>query len=398
MKWITTACAFVLAGGILVGVGFAAEESSQSFQIKNRFRVGWNDNVYETEKDTVDSFYLVEELEFVLNLDLEQTFLGARYRPTLMLWENREPDDTDLHHEADLIFAHNFTPRLSLSLKETLRIAEMPELIDRGSVARENDDYLYNLFDGVLGYKVSDVTRLELGGRYTTLQYDNAEVAATDDYDIYAAGITLRQQLQRETAINAEVRMEQVEYDGPDRGSDILYAGAGLEEIFSPNLVGSVRGGLQRKDFNADALDTQDSPYADVSLTYLPSPKTRLSGGFGYSMFESDIFPYASQDRTLAFLTLAHDLTARLQLFVAASYQNSVYNSNESIEGAAATGERPQALSDGDEDVWQLSARSSYKVNRNNYLEAQISLLTFESELREDFDRTRVELGWRTQL
>jgi hypothetical protein len=43
-----------------------------------------------------------------------------------------------------------------LSLKETLRIAELPELIDRGVIARENDDYLYNLLDGVLGYKVSE--------------------------------------------------------------------------------------------------------------------------------------------------------------------------------------------------------------------------------------------------
>lgn len=398
MKWITTAGAFVLAGSILVGVSYAAEESSQSFQIKNRFRVGWNDNVYETQKNTDESFYLVEELEFVLNLDLEQTFLGARYRPTLMLWENREPDDSDFHHEADLIFAHNFTPRLSLSLKETLRIAELPELIDRGVIARENDDYLYNLLDGVLGYKVSDATRLELGGRYTTLQYDNAEVASTDDYDIYAAGLTVRQQLQRETAINGEVRLEQIEYDGPDRGSDVLYVGAGLEEIFSPNLVGSVRGGLQRKEFSNNELGTEDSPYADVSLTYLPSPKTRLSGGLGYSLFESDIFPYASQDRTLAFLTLAHDLTARIQLFFAGSYQNSAYNTEESIAGDPAAGDGLENLTDGDEDVWQLSARSSYKINRSNYLEAQISLLKFESELREDFDRTRIELGWRTQL
>ena len=45
-----------------------------------------------------------------------------------------------------------------------------------------------------------------------------------------------------------------------------------------------------------------------------------------------------------------------------------------------------------------MSARSSYMVNRNNYLEAQISYMNFESELREEFDRTRIELGWRTQL
>lgn len=390
MKWTTTAGSFVLAASILAGVGYAAEESAQSFQVKNRFRVGWNDNVYETPKDKTESFVVIEELEFVLNLDLEQTFLGARYRPTFMWWDNRDPDDTDFHHEADLIFAHNFTPRLSLSLKETLRIAELPELIDRGAVVRENDDYIYNLLDGVLGYKVSDPTRLEFGGRYTLLRYDDNEVASTDDYDIYAAGVTLRHQLQRETALNGEVRVEQIEYDGPDRGSDTIYAGAGLEEIFSPNLVGSLRGGWQVKDFSNSDLGSEDSPYADVSLTYLPSPKTRLSGGLGYSLFESDIFPYASQDRTLTFLTLAHDLTARIQFFLAGSYQNSAYHTDEAIENPDG--------SDGEENVWQFSGRTSYMLNRNNYLEAQISYMDFESDLREEFDRTRIELGWRTQL
>lgn len=390
MKWITAVGSFVLAGSILAGVSFAAEESSQSFQVKNRFRVGWDSNVYETEKDETDSFKIIEELEFVINLDLEQTFLGARYRPTFVWWDNRNPDDTDFHHEADLIFAHNFTPRLSLSVKETLRIAELPELIDRGTVAREKDDYIYNLLDGVLGYKLSDPTRIEFGGRYTVLRYDDKDVAETDDYDIYAAGVTLRQQLQRETAINGEVRVEQTEYDGPDRGSDTIYAGLGLEEIFSPNLVGSVRGGWQQKDFNDSAVGTEDSPYADLSLTYLPSPKTRLSGGLGYSMFESDIYPYASQDRTLAFLTLAHDFTARIQFFLAGSIQHSEYTAEEAIEDPLGQ--------DGSEDVWQVSGRTSYMVNRNNYLEAQLSYLNFESDLRNNFDRTRVELGWRTQL
>ena len=389
MKWTTTACAFLVAGCCLAGAAWAAEGTAQNFQVKNRFRVGWDSNVYESQDDETDSYKITEELEFLVNLDLEQTFLGVRYRPTFEWWGDREPDDTDLHHEADIVFSHNFTPRLSLSAKETLRMAQYPELIDRGTVVREQDDYLYNLIDGVLGYKLSDPTRLELGGRYTLLRYDDEAVAATDDYDIYAAGVTLRQQLQSQTALSAEGRVEQTEYDVSDRGSDSYYAGLGLEQIFSPSLVGNLRAGMQQKEFSDEALDSETAPYGDLSLTFLPSPKTRLNGGVGYSMFEADVYPYASQDRILGFLSLAHDLTARVQLFLAASYQHSIYDGDQAIE---------EVSTDGTEDVLQVSGRASYMLNRNNYLEAQVSVMNFDSELREDFDRTRLELGWRTQL
>lgn len=393
MKLLTTIGAGILTGALLAGSAFSASETAQSFQVKNRFRVGWDNNVYETEKDTQDSFKIIEELEFLLNLDLEQTFIGARYRPTFMYWTDRDPDDTDFQHEADLVFSHNFTPRLSLNLKETLRIAELPELMDRGNLARQKSDYTYNLLDGVFGYRMSDATRVELGGRYTILRYDEKPFSDTDDYDIYAVGATLRHQLQPETALSVDLRYEQTEYRVLDeRSSDSIFGGVGLEQIFSPNLVGSIRGGIQQKSFDDSHIGDESSPFGDISLTYLPSPKTRITGGLGYSLFEADVYPFASQDRLLSYVSLSHDLTARVQLFLAGSYQKSKYHSDQALNDPELVG------IDGEEDVVQGSARLSYMVNRKNYLEASIQYMDFASDLRSDFDRTRVELGWRTQL
>jgi hypothetical protein len=397
MKWSTTAGAFALASMIMAGAVWAADETAQNIQVKNRFRVGWDSNVYEVDQDETDSFKFIEEVEILLNFDLDQTFFGARYRPTFIWWSERDPDDTDFHHEADLVFSHNFTPRLSLSAKDTLRIAELPELIDRGVVTREKDDYIYNLLDGVLGYKLSDPTRMEIGARHTLLRYDDDAVAETDDYDIYAAGITLRRQLQRETAVSGEARVEQTDYvDADNRSSDSLYVGAGWEQIFTPGLVGSLRGGWQQKQFDDEEVDDETAPYLDVSVTFLPSPKTRLSLGAGYSMFEADITQYANQERTLTFLTLSHDLTARIQLFLATSYQLSTYDLRQEVD--PGDGSDALAEQDGDENIFQASARASYMVNRRNYVEASVQYLDFQSDLRNEFDRTRLELGWRTQL
>lgn len=393
MKWLNIVLVGALSGILLFDLAIAAPETAQNVQIKNRFRVGWDSNVYEEKEDKNDSFKIIEELELLLNMDMEQSFFGLRYRPTFLWWTDREPDDTDFHHELDLVLAHNFTPRLSINAKNSLRIAELPELIERGTVVRENDDYTYNLADAVLGYRVSEATRVEIGGRYTLLRYDNEDVAVTDDYDIYAAGVTLRHQLQKETALSADLRYETTEYtDTEERSSDSTFYGVGLEQIFTPNLVGSVRGGAQNKSFDKEDIEDETNPFGDVSLTFLPSPKTRITLGAGYSMFEADVYPFTSQDRLLSFLTLSHDLTARIQLFLAGSYQLSQYKGDQTLDDPAY----PKV--DGDEEVLQASGRVSYMLNRRNYLELSLQYLDFSTDLREEFDRTRIEVGWRTQL
>lgn len=369
----------------------ASEDGGRTYQLKNRLRVEYDDNIYETKDDTTDSIKIIEEIEFTAVLNLEPTFISLRYRPTYVWWDEREPDDDDFHHDFDITLSHSFTPRLSASLKDTLRVAELPELIDRGTTVREKDDFIYNIVDGTISYLLQPQTRLEGGARYTILRYDDDEVADRDDYDIYAGGLTLRHQVVPETAILGEYRREQTEYTETaegDRGSVSDFIGGGLEQIFSPNLLGNVRAGYQRKEFEAD-IDEESQPYVDGSLTYLPSPRTRLTAGVGYSMFEADVFSFANQDRTLAFLSLGHDLTARVSLFVSGSYALGEYDLDQAV--------RPEAV-DGDEEVRQLSARASYKVNNDNWLEIGWIYLDLDSDLRDDFERNRYELGWRLDL
>jgi hypothetical protein len=67
-------------------------------------------------------------------------------------WENRDADDTDFHNDLDLILSTAFSPRLGISVKDTLRIAEQADQIDRGTAVRERDDYLYNIADAQISY------------------------------------------------------------------------------------------------------------------------------------------------------------------------------------------------------------------------------------------------------
>ena len=394
------AAAAVLA---VLAMGAWAQGDGRSFQVKNRIRGEFDDNIYETASDQQESFKIVEELEFLVNLRFAQTFVGLRWRPTFVWWDDRPSDDTDFHNDADFILTHSFTPRLSISLKDTLRIAEQPELIDRGTAVHERDDYIYNVADAQMAYLVAPKTRVEIGGRDTMLEYDRSDAETQrEQYEIVAAGLSVRQELAPQTTLSGELRYEEADYDLVDRGSESEYAGVGIEHTFSPSFLASLRAGGQNKSFNNDSIDDQTAPYFDGSVTVLPSPATRLTAGAGYSMFEAGIYPYANQERTTIYLSASHDFTARLSLYLAGSYQMGSYDADQTVDPTATLGTddagNPIPLSDGDETVVQLSARGSWKVNRSNWIEFGWQYLDLSSDLQNDFDRTRVELGWRTQI
>ena len=394
MKRILNTIMLGLGASVLTwaGLSFADEEShSQDFQLKNRIRFEYDDNIYESAAHKHGSFKIDEEIELIYNMNFEQSYVGLRYRPSFVWWADRPSDSTDLHHDFDLDLSHNFTPRLTLSAKETFLYAQQPQLMDRGVTIAENDNYIYNRANADISYLLRPETKLELGGRYTLLRYDNSKVSKLEDYDIYAGGATLRHQVSADTALSGEARVESITYAGPNRDSSSEYIGGGLEHTFNPAFLGNIRAGLQHKDFSAAHLSAKNQPYVDGALTYLPSPRTRLTAGAGYSMFESDVYPYANQDRTLIYASVAHDLTAKVSLFLTGSYQDSSYSGDQSIDKTLKN-------KDGSEEIVQISASATYKINRNNWLEAGYQYLSLNSDVRNDFDRNRVSVGWRTTL
>lgn len=397
MKWTKRLFVCLLILGVMQGVA-VAREGSKPYQVINRLRVEYDDNIYQEEKDQNSSFKIIEEVELRLSANLDNTFLGLRYRPSFVYWENRDPDKTDFNHDVDLVINQRFTPRLSLSLLDTLRRGELPELIDGNIVVREKDDFWYNTANATLGYQIRPQTKLEAAGRYIFLRYDDETVSDTEDFDLFVGGLTLRQMIIPETTVLGELRAEQIEYEGPDRGSRSLFAGLGLEQTFSPSLLGSVRGGYQSKEFDKSDLGSQSVPYGDVALTFLPSPATRVTAGAGYSMFETDLYPFASQDRTQIFGSLAYDITARVAFYLSAAYTMSEYDASQAVEEGL--------VKSGDDNYLQLSTRVTFKVNRSNWIEAGWQYVDFESgvktvagdEYRESFERNRLDLGWKTQF
>jgi len=396
---------FIVAGLLLAwAIPAMAADASSPVHLNYRLRLGYDDNIYQVDDnnsatglDKTGSFRVINELEVLVNLNLERTYLGLRYRPTLNWYNDREPTSTDFLNDLDFNFTHNFSPVLSLSLNDTLRSGQLPELTDGEYVVRENDDNYYNSALGTLSYKLRPETRLDASARYITLIYSSDSPAKkNNDYYSIVGGLTLRQQLASRTTVMGDFRYQSLVYNEADaendRDADSVFAGLGLEQTFNPQLLGNLRLGGENRMYSDDAFDDNTEPYADVSVTYMPSPATRFTASGSYSIYEADVAAYLSQIRNYLSLSAAHDFTAKWSFYISGAYTLNSYRATYSLDPAVA--------GDADETSYLVSARVSYRLNRINWLEAGWQFVSLDSEVtgRENYDRNRVDIGWKIQL
>lgn len=384
--------------------------------LSNRLRIGYDDNVYQAGEatrpdgstvthETTDSVRILDELELLLNVNLQRTYLGLRYRPTFAWFSEREADDNDFWHDLDLNFVQKFTPALSLSVNDTLRYSQLPELQDDNFVVRQKDDNVYNSALATLSYNVKPETRIDVSGRYIFLNYtsdgytDPAGNYVSHDNDNYysvVGGLTLRQQLASRTTLSGDLRYQSLVYNDADeqnnRDANSVFAGLGAEQTFNPKLIGSLRAGVEQRQYDNDAFDDNTQPYGELSATFLPSPATRITGSASYSIYESDISTFLSQNRTYLSLSFAHDFTAKLSFYASGAYAINQYEADYSLAAGAE---------DADETTILVSARLSYRINRINWIETGVQYVELDSDIvnRESYDRLRWDvIGWKIQL
>ena len=394
---------FIVAACLLALASPAFAESP--IHLNNRLRLGYDDNVYQAGEatasdgstvthDATDSFRIIEELEMLVNLNLQRTYLGLRYRPSFIWYSDRDDDDSDFLHDVDLNFVQKITPALALSISDTLRASQLPELQDENYVVRAKDDNYYNSALATLSYNVRPETRLDLSGRYILLRYTE-DANENDNYYSAVGGLTLRQQLASRTTLMGDLRYQTVVYDEADadhnRDANSIFGGLGAEQTFNPKLLGSLRAGVEQRMYDNDAADDNTQPYGELSMTFLPTPATRITGAASYSIYESDIASYLSQNRTYLSLSFAHDFTTKLNFYLSGAYSLNQYEADYALETGAV---------DADENSFLVSARLAYRVNRINWLEVGYQFIKLDSDLvnRESYDRNRFDIGWKIQL
>ena len=370
---------------------------NNTIQLNNTLSYHFNDNFYQinTNKTAVSS--LSDTPEIRANYNRENTYISLRYAPQFVWYLNEVSTirQETLNHALDFNWNQTLSSRLSFALADTLRYSDQPEQMDRNNnLLLPNNTFIENTASGVVGIQLRQTTRLDLSGRYYILSYDNAATASNNDYKIYSGGLTLRQELSKATSVFGTLNYDSVAYNQLsgqyERSSGTTSAGVGIEEIFSPRLVGSLSGGWQYRGFALSSINPQNSPYGNLSVTYMATPRLRMFASAGYSLWEAQIEPYASQERLSSSAGVSYDITSRLNFYIAGAMTRGKYLADQ----AAQTPVSGQTPFGGIDTIYMLNARIAYQLLRHHSISAGYGYSAARSDLRPDFDANTVDLSW----
>lgn len=385
MKWIPI---FALAAGPVAGL---ASETQLPVDIFNRLRIEFDDNVGSAASGEQDSMKIIEELELLLDTEFNATYLGVRYSPSFVYYDDREGDDNDLHHQLDFIVDHRISPTTTIRFKDTLRQTENPEVITDGTVVRNQNDFLYNSANLTVDHVISEKTTLRADGRYAFVAYEDDAVADISDYELAVAGLGVEQQLNPNTRVGVQTRYADYSFEDGVRDVESIQLGANASHVFSPTLQGNVRAGVESRDADAARESESEFPYVEGSIVVVPSKDTRVTVGAGYSKDRSPSTLFTGQERLKLHASVTQSLTPALRLTLSGAYVDGSFDADDATR---------DDVSGGDETTTRLGATVSYQLNLSNWIEAAWQYVDLESDVRPgaDYERNRLSLGWKAKL
>lgn len=358
-----------------------------------------------------------------INLKRDQTTFGLSYLYTLRYYIDREDEEMDHTHQANMKLSHSFNERFSIDVKDSFVIAQEPSIIDptisTTLPARAEGDNVRNF--GSIQFNAAVVENFSVNAGYRNSIYDYEE----DADDILAAprfGVGSRSavldrmehmfyvdgnyQVLPKTTVSLGYQFGINDftsedplfgiYNGNARDSRSHFATVGVKQHLNPQLDVSVRGGIQYTTYDNETLfDDQVSPYAEASLRWGYMEGSSLQVGARHQRIATDVrlvrnaaavdVPIADQQATTVWVSVNQAITGKLTAIVMGQYQYSAYGDSSVTD-----------TTDPVDQIFFAGASLAYQFNPHISAEAGYTFDRLDSDLLfRSYTRNRFYVGTR---
>jgi hypothetical protein len=420
MKRILTSASLVAMGA--VGVQAAYDPGQSSVQTQKPWSVsaslrGFYDDNYTTSPSSVarDSFGIEVSPSASLNWTQDQTYLGLSYTYGMRWYEDRKKNSADHSHQVDAKLSHRFTERYKVDLSDSFVVAQEPEVLDPtiGVPLRTDGNNIRNLAKASLDATLTELLSADLTYSNTLYDYDQKGAGSRSallDRIENLISLDLRWQALPNTVGILGYQYGMVDHTSNDplfpflapanplndpgvRDTQSHYIFVGVDQQFTPQLVGSLRVGAQITQFDSKApTDDTVSPYVDGSATWTYNPGSYAQLGVRHARTQTDLaysliaFNPASPDPTVdaetttIYGSINHRITPKLVGSILGQYQIAEY------QGGFANNSTDNFL--------LLGANLNYEINKFMSAEIGYNYDRLDSDVPfRGYTRNRVYLG-----
>lgn len=303
--------------------------------------------------------------------------------------EGGAQNETEIFGTAGIDVNHSFTPRVSGKIGDAFTYTDDPKVSENGVTVRQSaNHYVNNAHAGLSAYLLPTVVG-EASVATTSKRYEDSVVAADEDEDIHDGRVTLGY------IMGSGIRLYGLGgysvFDNRsterDRGSSIVTGDLGVEKKFSPDFTASVAAGYQTAEYKDSELDGKDTANARGEINLRGASDTRFRIAALYGFASPNVRPYSLQKSTSFLGSVEHDLIPRrLTMDLHGQYTEGEY----SAEAADLAG--------GTDCMTSVGVGAVYRINRNLSVNASYNFESWNSDLREDFDRSVVDVGVQARL
>jgi hypothetical protein len=308
--------------------------SKTPFRYSFAIREGFDDNVFTTSTNKVQSFYtnLAAGVEYGFGNSRLQ--LSTRLDGGVTYYYSRPGDKVDFNGRWTLNAVYLATERLTLTVNTTTAYLAQPDLSIVGTSARQDGDYLYSSTNISAAYQWSEKFSTVTAYNFTVLYYMDNNLNENQGHIEQTISQSARWLVLPKTTAVVEYRFNPNTYFDANLNSYNNFFLVGVDQVFNPRFKWSARAGLQVGfDDNPDDGDSvYVGPYAESILTYQAGKSTSLFWNLRYGTEASGLNNVTQRQTFRTGLGLTQGITRRLSLNLGVNYQCNYYDQNGVIE------------------------------------------------------------------
>lgn len=294
-------------------------------------------------------------------------------------------DDTELFFSGGFDGMHQFSPRLVVKGGDVVAYNDDNSPTISGTGERQNSSHWLNTGHAGVDAGISEKVAVSVAGSAVTKRYTDNTVAQNQDENTYQTEADLKYLMGSGFSVMAlagwsEFDAKSSGANARDRGAQVTSVGLGVERAMSPDIMGRISGGYQYAEYDSQDLDSSDTLNGNLSLVLRAASPTRIRLEAAYGYYMPNVSPYSIQTLTGCSGAIEHDFLANLTFTLRGQYSEGDYEAEGDQKGGT------DKLTSGG-----ISAR--YRINRNVSVTAGYTHESWDSTLRESFERNTVDAG-----